>query len=53
MSIYYPGIIARAVSGNPKRDVLVATRISQLRASSRPPPSAGPSIHAITGTGKC
>lgn len=47
-----PGIIAKLVSGKPIIDSLVATLISQLNASSRPPPRAGPSRSAIVGTGK-
>ncbi len=46
-------MIANAVSGRPNKDVFVAILISQLKANSRPPPSAGPSIQANTGTGKC
>jgi hypothetical protein len=50
---FHPGIMAREVSGSPRREDFVATLISQLNASSSPPPRAGPSIQAITGTGKC
>jgi hypothetical protein len=44
-------MIAKAVSGSPIKDFLLATLISQESANSNPPPSAAPSIAAIVGKG--
>ena len=46
-----PGMTARRTSGRPSRARSDATRMSQQSASSRPPPSALPSIAAIVGMG--
>ena len=46
-----PGMIARPVSGRPKRAYWVATRRSVQSASSQPPPNAGPSTTEIVGQG--
>jgi hypothetical protein len=46
-----PGIIAKAASGKPIRELFDAILISQFKASSSPPPKAGPSIAAIVGKG--
>jgi len=35
--------------GRPKRERVVATRMSQASASSKPPPTATPSTAAISG----
>ena len=45
----YPGISPSFTSGCPIRAVSLASRIVQAIASSHPPPSANPLIHAITG----
>ena len=46
-----PGKIPSWISGNPRRAPSPATRRSHASASSNPPPSAKPSIAAITGRG--
>ena len=47
-----PGVIPRPTSGCPNNALSEQIRISQLMASSLPPPSAKPFTAAITGTGK-
>ena len=47
-----PGITPSRTSGMPRSAVLEATRRSQHRASSSPPPSALPSMAATVGTGR-
>ena len=42
-------MIARPVSGSPRKVALEAILKSQLKANSNPPPNAGPSMQAITG----
>ena len=44
-----PWMIAKAVSGNPIKEVSAAILKSQDRANSSPPPSACPFKHAIVG----
>mmetsp|Transcript_9434 Transcript_9434/g.31183 ORF Transcript_9434/g.31183 Transcript_9434/m.31183 type:complete len:249 (-) Transcript_9434:213-959(-) len=48
-----PGSSPRWTSGKPTFAVFSATRIWQLSASSKPPPSAVPWIAAIVGTSHC
>src|SRR5208282_2757492 len=45
----YPGTIPRCTSGCPSFAFSLARRMVQARASSHPPPSANPLMHAITG----
>lgn len=47
-----PGSNPREVSVRPRIAGLEAILISALKASSRPPPRAGPSIEAIVGIGR-
>mmetsp|Transcript_20440 Transcript_20440/g.40877 ORF Transcript_20440/g.40877 Transcript_20440/m.40877 type:complete len:262 (-) Transcript_20440:141-926(-) len=47
-----PGMMAREVSGRPKRASAPATLMSHERAISRPPPSAAPSTAAMVGSGR-
>ena len=44
-----PGMIPRVISGWPNSAVSEATIMSQIRASSQPPPSAKPETAAISG----
>lgn len=50
--VFIYGIIAKAVSGNPNNDFLLAILISHDKAISKPPPKAAPSIEAMVGKGK-
>ncbi len=44
-----PGMRAQYVSGKPSKAPLVAILMSVFKASSKPPPRAGPSIMEMTG----